>query len=183
MAQLPLNFTQSEVSIHATSNKLICCKTGLNVSGKTRNIAFQVVWWQCCKTCWKFLLPVLPCFRVLLLDRTTVNHKVTPCSWFATTWRGGHVGVPFRRIYIKMGFSFQRREMLCPWSPTWRPWRHLQTSNKTYSLSVFRLFKVARKTGSVLFRIAPWDCLRTLSLLSLANQYKVAQETGFKFVS
>ena len=36
-----------------TKNKpcnLICCKTGLNVSGKTRNVAFQLVLLQCRKT-------------------------------------------------------------------------------------------------------------------------------------
>ena len=38
-------------------------------------------------------------------------------SWFATTWQGGHVGsqnkrIFPRRIYIKIEFSSQRREML-----------------------------------------------------------------------
>ena len=45
-----------------TSN-LSCSKsgsvlTGLSVAGKTRNVAFQLVLEQCCKTSWKFLLPV-----------------------------------------------------------------------------------------------------------------------------
>ena len=39
IARLPCNFLQSEVSIHATRNNLIC----LNVGGKTRNIPFQLV--------------------------------------------------------------------------------------------------------------------------------------------
>ena len=43
IAWLPRNFNQSEVSIHATSKNLICCKTGFNVGGKTRNISFQLV--------------------------------------------------------------------------------------------------------------------------------------------
>ena len=38
-------------------------------------------------------------------------------SWFATTWQGGHVGGQYnrifsRRIYMKIEFSSQRREML-----------------------------------------------------------------------
>ena len=38
-------------------------------------------------------------------------------SWFATTWKGGHVGgqnkrIFPRRIYVKKEFSSQRREML-----------------------------------------------------------------------
>ena len=38
-------------------------------------------------------------------------------SWFATTWQGGHVGgqnkrIFPRRIYMKIEFSSQRREML-----------------------------------------------------------------------
>ena len=31
-------------------NKKIWCKTGLNMGGKTRNIAFQLIFQQCCKT-------------------------------------------------------------------------------------------------------------------------------------
>ena len=46
---------QSEVSIHATCNYLICCKTDI----KTRNILFQHVLHQCCKTGYTFLLSVL----------------------------------------------------------------------------------------------------------------------------
>ena len=33
-----VNFIQSEDSIHGTCINLICCKTGLNLVGKTRNI-------------------------------------------------------------------------------------------------------------------------------------------------
>ena len=38
-------------------------------------------------------------------------------SWFATTWQGGHVGGRYNRIfsraiYMKIEFSFQRREMV-----------------------------------------------------------------------
>ena len=39
---LPRNFIQSEVSIHATCNNLICGKTGSNFGGKTRIIAIQL---------------------------------------------------------------------------------------------------------------------------------------------
>ena len=38
----------------------VCCKTGLNVGGKTCNIAFQLVFQQCCKTSCTFSLPLLP---------------------------------------------------------------------------------------------------------------------------
>ena len=34
--------------------------TGLNMGGKTRNIVFQFVLQQCCKTSCTFLSPVLP---------------------------------------------------------------------------------------------------------------------------
>ena len=33
--------------------------TGLNMGGKTRNIAIQLVLQQCCKTSYMFLLPVV----------------------------------------------------------------------------------------------------------------------------
>ena len=56
---------------------------------------------------------------------------VISISWFATTWQGSHVWILFRRIYMKMEFSSQRRErsrngtFFC--SPlTWLPWRHVQ---------------------------------------------------------
>ena len=46
---------------------LSCCKTGLNVASKTRNVAIQLVLRQCCKTrsC-TFLLPVSPHQRQFL---------------------------------------------------------------------------------------------------------------------
>ena len=46
---------------------LSCCKTGLNVVRKTRNVAIQLVLRQCCKTrsC-TFLLPVSPHHRQFL---------------------------------------------------------------------------------------------------------------------
>ena len=39
----------------ATCNNLICCGTGVNVGGKKRKIAFQLVLQKCCKTCCSFL--------------------------------------------------------------------------------------------------------------------------------
>ena len=49
---IPLNFI-------VTCNKLICCKTGLNVVGKTRNIAIQLVLQKQCKIRCTVRLPVL----------------------------------------------------------------------------------------------------------------------------
>ena len=48
------------VSIHATYNTLICYKTGLNLGGETRSVAFQLVLQQCFKTSCQFVLPILP---------------------------------------------------------------------------------------------------------------------------
>ena len=45
--------------LFATRNNLICCKTGLNVGGKTRNIVIQLVLQQCCKKSCTFLSAVL----------------------------------------------------------------------------------------------------------------------------
>ena len=52
-------------------------------------------------------------YRVVL----RVEMKAIRYSWFATTWQGGHVGgqnkrIFPRRIYMKINFSSQRREML-----------------------------------------------------------------------
>ena len=44
----------------STCNKLICRQTGLNVGGKTLNIAFPLFLLQCCKTSGKFLPPLVP---------------------------------------------------------------------------------------------------------------------------
>ena len=46
MAPVPRNFVQSEARVMQLAKKMI----SFNVGGKTRNIAFQVVLWQCCKT-------------------------------------------------------------------------------------------------------------------------------------
>ena len=51
-------------------------------------------------------------FTLYIIER---SYKLN--SWFATTWQGGHVGgqcnrVFSRRIYMKIEFSSQRREML-----------------------------------------------------------------------
>ena len=48
---------------------------------------------------------------------TVCKCEQRPYSWFATTWQGGHVGGQYnrifsRRIYMKIGFSSQRKEML-----------------------------------------------------------------------
>ena len=51
---------QKQYSLYATCNNLICCKTDLNLDGKTRNIAFQLVLQQRRKTSCTFLLSVLP---------------------------------------------------------------------------------------------------------------------------
>ena len=55
LQQLPSNFIQLEVSIHATSSNMSRCKTGLKVGCKTHNIAFKVVLHQS----YTFSLPVL----------------------------------------------------------------------------------------------------------------------------
>ena len=47
-------------------------------------------------------------------------------------WRSIH-RIFSRRIYIKIEFSSERREMLC-WPPTWPTWRHMQTSKRAFSL-------------------------------------------------
>ena len=44
--------------LFATCNNLICYNKGLNVGGKTHNIAIQLILQQCCKTSCTFLLPV-----------------------------------------------------------------------------------------------------------------------------
>ena len=41
MAWLPYDFIQSEVSITQLAAAFICCTTGLNVGGKTRNTGFH----------------------------------------------------------------------------------------------------------------------------------------------
>ena len=48
--------------LFATCSNLICCNEGLNVCGKTRIIAIQLILQQCCKTSCTFLLPVLQYF-------------------------------------------------------------------------------------------------------------------------
>ena len=46
------------------------------------------------------------------LDRTSLVKVNNTYSWFATTRQGGHIGGRYNRIYMKIEFSSQRREML-----------------------------------------------------------------------
>ena len=51
------------------------------------------------------------------LEKVLPERFLVPNSWFATTWQGGHVGgqnkrIFPRKIYMKIEFSSQRREML-----------------------------------------------------------------------
>ena len=61
-----------------------------------------------------FILADIPRIRGLQADDKTIN-------------QGSQYNC---RIYMKMMFSSQRgRKCFCSWSPTWAPWRHMQTSN------------------------------------------------------
>ena len=58
-------------------NNLICCLTGLNVGGKTRNIAFPLVLQQCYKTSCVVLLSVLPSLCCSVGKQITIYKKFT----------------------------------------------------------------------------------------------------------
>ena len=61
------NELNSDVALYTTRIKPVLQQirllTGLNLGGKTRNIAFQLVLQQCCKTSCTILLPVFPYFN------------------------------------------------------------------------------------------------------------------------
>ena len=61
----------SDIARQYHQQKAGCFLTGLNVSGETRNIAFQLVLKQCCKTSCTFLLPVL--LKVKILNHVFIN--------------------------------------------------------------------------------------------------------------
>ena len=69
LATLLQNKLNSDVTRFTTHIKPVLQQirllTGLNVSGKTRNIAIQLVLQQCCKTSCTFLLPVFPYLKGL----------------------------------------------------------------------------------------------------------------------
>ena len=58
-------------------NNLICCLTGLNVGGKTRNIAFPLVLQQCCETSRMVLLYILPSLWCSVGKQITIYKKFT----------------------------------------------------------------------------------------------------------
>ena len=64
----PAYFIQSECSIHATCNKLLCSKTGLNVVCKTRNIAIQLVLQKSCKICHMFTVACVTLARPVMFQ-------------------------------------------------------------------------------------------------------------------
>ena len=61
-----------------TKNKpcdLICCKTGLNVCGKTRNIAVQLILLQCCKTNCAFFVARFTIALFLIVRRAVATAR------------------------------------------------------------------------------------------------------------
>ena len=78
----------------------ICCKIGLNVVGKKRNITFQLVLQQCCKTSctFKFVLPVLP--KLCLYPRGAPYMKVVGMLVFSL--RGVNL-----EFWSRLGCSWQ----------------------------------------------------------------------------
>ena len=73
--------------------------------------------------------------QVSKLEEEVIIHGLQPrdkaamlvVSWWSIECKNGFFFS--RRIYMKIGFSSQRGEMLSSWPPTWPPWRHVQTSN------------------------------------------------------
>ena len=59
------------------------------------------------------------------------NHLTWRPCWWSIQWK------LFQRIYIKMEFSSQRKELFCSWPPTWLAWRHLRTSNWNEALLLY----------------------------------------------
>ena len=58
----------------------------------------------------------------------------TLCSWFATTWQGGHVGGRYNRIFLeqftwKWSLVPRGEKCFCSLPTTWPSWRTVQTSN------------------------------------------------------
>ena len=68
MAPVPRNFVQSEARVMQLAKKMI----SFNVVGKTRNIAFQVVLWQCCTTKCTFWRPF----------NRTCSYQIKLCYFF-----------------------------------------------------------------------------------------------------
>ena len=90
---------------------LIWCKTGLNVSGKTRNIALQ----QCCKTRCTFLLPV---FNVALFGLVIRGIRGIPNQFYPRPlYKSSHLCVFFRWTVQRNDHlvSFQRLNLWQSW--------------------------------------------------------------------
>ena len=83
--------------LFAIFNHLICCKTGLNDASKTRNIAFQLVLQQRCKTSCTFTLPVLRADKKRVLftrkssDFGAISRTKRSCT-APNSKRGSHIG-------------------------------------------------------------------------------------------
>ena len=79
-----------------------------------------------------FCTILIGCATVYIYIFLACNHVTRrPCWWCV----GGQYNIIFsRRIYMKIGFSFQRKEMLLFLTltppPTWPPWRYVQTGNR-----------------------------------------------------
>ena len=66
-------YTKKSYPLRSATTYLISCKTGLNVGGKTRNLAFELVLQQCCKTSCMFLSYLS--FRLVFLPSLRFTDK------------------------------------------------------------------------------------------------------------
>ena len=74
LVQFYLSNQKSEFTQLAVT--FICGEKGLNVGGKTCNIAFQLDFQQCCKTSCTFLLPLLPRLKPVIFLNLFRTHKL-----------------------------------------------------------------------------------------------------------
>ena len=104
---------------------LICCKTGSNVSGQTRNIAIELVLQQCCKTSCTCFVARLTVAQKKTKNKTTLHVQHTFIVHFfavvlhdynvklpSYTFCGGNVvftSVSYRRYIIIFMLFFPRK--------------------------------------------------------------------------
>ena len=117
LATLPQNELNSDVARFTTHTKPVLQQirllTGLNMSGKTRNIAIQLVLQQCCKTSCTFLLPVFPYLKHYTIFFFLFISILTGASLFAHAKSIHNDGNSFhtKLVWFQTKFTLLRASM------------------------------------------------------------------------
>jgi len=150
IARLPRNFIQWNVSIHATCNNLVCCKTGLNVLLKRATFLFNSFCSNVAKQVARFCCPFYRSLRKLRYCDVSIDAEhfskyvmlqMGRKSWFEIlcplSEAVSNLFLLWKRVMIGIKYIlFASNEFTSSWTNGFgtiiEAWTRLQTKNRAY---------------------------------------------------